>query len=123
MERLSTLGEMEIKPADFHSDIGVNLDGTDERELYDRMVEIIIEKMATFQYMGSGYRLYNIIQLELHVVIYNSLRGETWIALPKQLANKKAIINVKDKDNKCFLWCDSAGAKWNVLAECYYNTE
>ena len=39
MERPSTLGETVIKPADFHSDIGVNLDGTDERELYDRMVE------------------------------------------------------------------------------------
>ena len=105
MERLSTLGETEIKPVDFHSDIRVNLDGTDERELYDRMVERIIEKMATFQSMGSGWRLYNIIQLELHTVIYKPLRGETWIPLPKELANKKAIINVKDKDNKCFLWC------------------
>ena len=105
MDRLSTLGETEIKPADFHSDIWVNLDGTDEREFYDRMVERIIEKMATFQSMGSGWRLYNIIQLELHIVRYNPLRGETWIPLPKELANKKAIINVKNKDNKCFLWC------------------
>ena len=102
MERLSTLKETVIKPADFYSDIGVNLDGMDERELYDRMVERIIEKMATFQSMGSGWRLYNIIQLELHTVIYNPLRGETWIPLPKEFANKKAIIYVKDKDNKCF---------------------
>ena len=36
---------------------------------------------------------------------YNFLRGETWIPLPKELANKRAIINVKNKDNKCFLWC------------------
>ena len=36
---------------------------------------------------------------------YNPLRGETWIALPKELANKKAIINMKNEDNKCFLWC------------------
>ena len=35
---------------------------------------------------------------------YNPLRGETWIALPKELANKNAIINPKNKDNKCFLW-------------------
>ena len=38
MERPSTLGETVIKPADFHFDIEVNLDGTDERELYDTMV-------------------------------------------------------------------------------------
>ena len=43
MERSSNLGETVIKPADFHSDIEVNLDGTDERELYDTMVERIIE--------------------------------------------------------------------------------
>ena len=36
---------------------------------------------------------------------YNPLRGETWIPLPKELANKNAIINTKNKDNKCFLWC------------------
>ena len=29
----------EIKPADFHSNIEVNLDGTNEKELYDKMVE------------------------------------------------------------------------------------
>ena len=69
------------------------------------MVERIIENMATFQSMGSGWRLYSIIQIELHTVRYNPLRGETWISLPKELADKKAIINVKNKDNKCFLWC------------------
>ena len=102
MERPGTLGETVIKPADFHSDIEVNLDGTDEKELYDTMVDRIIEKMATFQSMGSGWRLYSIIQLELHTVRYNPLRGETWIPLPKELANKNAIINMKNKDNKCF---------------------
>ena len=69
------------------------------------MVERIIENMATFQSKGNGWRLYSIIQLELHTVRYNPLRGETWIPLPKELAYKKAIINVKNKDNKCFLWC------------------
>ena len=34
----------EIKPFDFHSDIEVNLDGTDEKELYDTMAERILEK-------------------------------------------------------------------------------
>ena len=62
--------------------------------------------MATFQSMGSGWRLYSIIKLELHTVSYNPLRGETWIPLPKELSYKKAIIiNMQNKDNKCFLWC------------------
>ena len=60
--------------------------------------------MATFQSMGSGWRLHSIIRLELHTVRYNPLRGETYIPLPKELANKTAIINMKNTDNRCFLW-------------------
>ena len=105
MKRPSNLGETVITPADFHSDIEINLDGTDEEELYDTMVERLMEKIATFQSMGSGWIFHSIIKLELHTIEYNPLRGETWIPLPKELANKKAIINMKNKDNKCFLWC------------------
>ena len=48
---------------------------------------------------------FTIINIELHTVSYIPLRGETWIVLPKELANKNAIINIQNKDNKCFLWC------------------
>ena len=105
MERPSNLGETVIKPADFHSDIHINLDGTDEDDIYIIMTERILEKMATFQSMGSGWRLYSITKLELHTVRYIPLRGETWIPLPKELDNKEAIINMKNNNDKCFLWC------------------
>ena len=105
MEKTSILGEI-IRPFASHSNIEVNLDGTDEEELYNTMTERIIEKMATLQQAEcSGWRLHSIIKLELHTASYNPFRGETWIALPKELANKGAIINVKNNDNKCFLWC------------------
>ena len=97
--------EIIIKPADFHSIIEVNLDGTDEDDLYVTMTEIILENLATFLRRGSGWRLHSIIRLELHTVSYNPLRGETWVSLPKELANKKAIINMKNKNIKCFMWC------------------
>ena len=102
MQRLKT---NEIKPADFHSGIEVNLDGTDEKELYDMMVERILEKIATFIATESEFRFHSITQLELHIVSYKPLRGKTWVSLPKELADKKAIINMQNKDNKCFLWC------------------
>ena len=104
MIREGSDGEI-ISPADFHSDIHINLDGTDEDDIYIEMTERILEKMATFQSMGGGWRLHSIINLKLHTVEYNPLRAETWIPLPKELANKKAIINMQNKDNKCFLWC------------------
>ena len=94
---------MVIHPADFHSDIEINLDGTDGKDLHDTMVERMIEKMATFQSKGSGWRLYSIRNLELYTLVFKPLRAGTWIPLPRELANKKAIINMKNKDNKCFL--------------------
>ena len=98
MEKLKT---NEIKSYDFHSDIEVNLDGTDEKELYDIMVEKIAKALAT----ESEIRFHSVTKFELHTLSYKPLRGETYIPLLKELADKKAIINMKNKDNKCFLWC------------------
>ena len=105
MENPSILGETIIRPSNFSSNIEVNLDGTNENDLYVTMTERAIENMAAQQQVeGSGWRFHSIIRLELHIVDYNPLRGETWIALPKALANKNAIINPKNEDNKCFMW-------------------
>ena len=30
--------------------------------------------------------------------------GSSYIELPESLANKKAIVNLKNTDNKCFMW-------------------
>ena len=96
----------EIKLASFHSCIEVNLAGTNEEDVYDTMVGIILENIVKYMAMGSDVRFHSIIQLEIHTVSYNSLRGETYIPLPKELAKKGAIINVQNKgNNKCFLWC------------------
>ena len=32
-------------------------------------------------------------------------RGSSYIELPEYLKNKKAITNIKNDDDKCFLWC------------------
>ena len=105
MERGNTPEEMEIKPADFHSNMEINLDGTDEIDLNVTMAERILENMASFQIIGSSWKLRSIIQLELHTVSYKLLKGETYIPLSRELAVKTAVIDMKNKDNKCFLWC------------------
>ena len=98
-----------IKDFPFHSEIEINLEGTNENEIYTTMKDTILERIATLvngsSGGGSGWIFYKIIKLELHTVSYRPLRGNTWIPLPKELADKKAIINMKNKDNKCFMWC------------------
>ena len=98
-----------IKDFPFHSEIEINVEGTNENEIYTTMTDTILERIATLvngsSGGGSGWIFYKIINLELHTVSYRPLRGNTWIPLPKELADKKAIINMKNKDNKCFMWC------------------
>ena len=98
-----------IRDFPFHSNIEVNVEGTDENEIYTTMTDTILERIANLingsSGGGSGWAFYKIIKLELHTVSYRPLRGNTWIPLPKELADKKAIINMKNKDNKCFMWC------------------
>ena len=97
-----------IKDFPFHSGIEINVEGTNENEIYTTMTDTILERIANLingsSGGGSGWIFYKIIKLELHTASYRPLRGNTWIPLPKELADKKAIINMKNQDNKCFMW-------------------
>ena len=52
-----------------------------------------------------------IITLYLGVVQYDPLHASSYLALPKYIKDKKACINIKNDDQKCFLW--------SVLASLY----
>ena len=92
----------------FHSTIKINLEGTDVNDLYDTMTEEVLEALASFQAKKTDSRFHSVIKLELRTAEYKPLRGETWIPLPKELAVKKAIINMNNKDNKCFVVCSQS---------------
>ena len=95
-----------IRPFEFHSKIEVNHEGTDENELYSNMLDTIEEKIQKFEHAeGTGWRLHSVINLELHTVEWVPLRGSSYIELLEYLKNKKAITNMKNVDDKCFLWC------------------
>ena len=40
--------------------------------------------------------------------------GGLYIKLPNFIKNKKACVNIKNNDNKCFLWCLLASRHYNV---------
>ena len=103
MEKPSTLGEIIIAPSNFSSEIENNFDGADEDELFITMTMRAMENMASQQQVeGSGWRFHSIIRLELYFVRYNPLRGETWVALPKELATKMRLLTRKMKITNVF---------------------
>ena len=100
---ISTREVITLKTA-FNSKPEVNLEGTDVHDLYNTMADRVLEAMATFQRDDSNWTFKSIICLEIHTVVYEPLKGNSYILLPPKLAQKKAIINMKNEDDKCFTW-------------------
>ena len=90
----------------FHSAIKLILENTDDDEVYNEMadeIEASIQKVENAE--GSGWVLDKIKNLTLHTAKWDPLNAGSYIDLPANLKNKKAIINMKNQDNECFKWC------------------
>ena len=108
MKRTDSDG-FEVLPKDFafHSNGKKTItEATDPYEVYHEMKNEIEEKIQQVQNAeGSGWVFVRVVNLTLHIDIWDPVKGSSYIDLPKELKNKKAIINMKNEDNKCFLWC------------------
>ena len=77
---------------------------TDKSTIINRMVEGLENKVNEFEGLGSGWILDEIDRLDLRIGQYNPLYGGCHIDLPRKIQAKKAIINIQNSDEKCFLW-------------------
>ena len=102
-----TQGIIDIKEdkAYFHSPTLINLESTDVEGLISNSKESIIGQMEAYSEKGSNWVFKEVVKLEIHTVEYNPNKGSFYIDLPSWIKNKKAIVNIKNKDDKCFLWC------------------
>ena len=69
------------------------------------MLKEIMVNLTIYQKNGSGWYFKEVISFEIYTVDYKTLKGKSHIPLPDFLMRKKAIINMENKDDKCFLWC------------------
>ena len=100
-------GKKVIKEFAFHSKgLKLVLEGTDENDLYDEMVEEIEEEIQKAEIAeGSGWVFLNVKKLVLHTTRWDPINAGSYIELPKALKNKNAIINMKNQDEECLKWC------------------
>ena len=61
--------------------------------------------IETFTLNGSGWRYIGLDRVVVTVYDYNPARGRSYIPTPPVLPSKKAIVNVQNTDNNCFMWC------------------
>ena len=55
---------------------------------------------------GSGWIIKFIESQNINISTYRPLSGRSYIDLPVELKSpRKELINIKNKDKKCFLWC------------------
>ena len=107
MKRTDRSGFTLIKPFAFHS-VGHKIitEETDLHEIFKEMMDEIEERVQMIEHAeGSGWVFVEVENLTLHTDIWDPLKASSYIDLPKELKNKNAIINMKNEDNKCFLWC------------------
>ena len=71
---------------------------------YEEFMERIRGEIENWSLEGSGWEVERIRTAYVNVARYRPLRGGTYLPLPANLAKKKAIINVKNRDNQCLKW-------------------
>ncbi|CAB4024062.1 Gastrula zinc finger, partial [Paramuricea clavata] len=71
-------------------------------EEFSKAVKSILEeKRPTGSFLHGLERM---AYSDLNMAKYTPLKASSYIPLPKKLKTKKAIVNIKNTDNKCFMW-------------------
>lgn len=88
-----------------HTSSTIVLKDDNLNELFkNTVVNFILQKFDEAVMQGSGFTLSSINELIVEVNKYDPLSASSYIKLPKYLKDKHAIINVKNEDDKCFMW-------------------
>ena len=73
------------------------------------MRDDILTRIDRYTMGGSGWAVGAITLHNLRIVRYNPLVARSYIALPAGIQNRKATINIKNTDDKCFVYCLGRG--------------
>ena len=71
----------------------------------------LMQKLDDEQLEGSGFVFQEIEEVILEIYKVNDIQASSYIELPGKYKDNKSIINIKNNDQYCFLWC--------ILAQLY----
>ena len=96
--------EVEEGKAYFTSGNLNNMKSTNVDKLIKTCILGIEGGIEAYQQTGSSWQFKQVDKLEIHTIEYNPTKGSSYIPLPDWISNKKAIVNIQNKDEKCFIW-------------------
>jgi hypothetical protein len=79
-----------------------------EDEIKGAVVDLlneIHEKIKSWDYNEGYWHLENVLHIDLKIREYKPLSGSSYIKTPKWISDKKATVNIKNEDQKCFKYC------------------
>jgi len=66
----------------------------------------LLNGIAVWLSEGSGWVINCIDKHLINTVVYDPLKGNSYIPLPSELRNSSSgLVNIKNEDDKCFRWC------------------
>ena len=74
------------------------------KPLLNQFIHEVKGEIEVWSERGSGWIMDKILKAFINVAQYQPMRGGSYMELPTKLKNKKAIINVKNRDNQCLRW-------------------
>ena len=96
--------DFRLEEKNFNSSCNVIVNTTDIKEQIEIFSNDLMLQIEEFSSNKSGWTFHSIKFLEINIYKYKPLKGSSYIELPKFIQNKKACLNVKNKDEKCFLY-------------------
>ena len=83
--------------------------------IVQEMIAHMAQQIDNPRLRDSKFTFDRILYMDINIHRLNLTRGSSYIPLPDWLAKKKAIINPKNLDNKCFKWAVIAGLRWEEI--------
>ena len=74
------------------------------KPLLNQFIDEVKGEIEAWSERGSGWIVDKILEAFINVAQYEPLRGGSYMVLPTKLKNKKAILNIQNRDNECLRW-------------------
>ena len=94
------------KPAYFNSRAQIVINPNDFIPSLQLSQQQILNRIAVWLSEGSGWTIRSLDEHYINTVVYDPLKGSSYIPLPVELRNSsRGLVNLKNEDNECFRWC------------------
>ena len=74
------------------------------KPLLNQFIDQVKGEIEAWSERGSGWIMDKILEAYINVARYQPMRGGSYMPLPAKLKNKKAVLNIRNRDNECLRW-------------------